>query len=157
MLVAVCTRHGIPAIEPEIGGLECTMPERRALYKRCVHNLLRHLGLFPGDPDVPARVRDITRTEIAAPTGGVIRRHVELGDPIAAGATIATITDLHGQPQSEVTAPRDGFIAALRLTAAVNPGDQIAVIFQPLDSNGLLANSGGVTQSQQIPPPGSNG
>ena len=46
MLVAVCARHGIPAIEPEIGGLECTMPERRALYKRCTRHLMRHLGLL---------------------------------------------------------------------------------------------------------------
>ncbi len=45
MLVAVCARHGIPAIEPEIGGLEITVSERRALYKRCTRNLMSHLGL----------------------------------------------------------------------------------------------------------------
>ena len=46
MLVAVCARHGIPAIEPEIGGLEITVSERRALYKRCTLNLMSHLGLL---------------------------------------------------------------------------------------------------------------
>jgi predicted deacylase len=130
MLVAVCARHGIPTIEPEIGGQEGTLPERRALYTRGVRNLMRHLGLLPGTPDRADRVRDVIRAPVAAPTGGVVRRHVELGDRVAAADSIATITDLLGTPRAEVVSPGDGFVAALRLTAAVNPGEQIAVIFQ---------------------------
>jgi predicted deacylase len=131
MLVAVCTRHGIPAIEPEIGGLECTVPERRDLYKRGIINLCRHLGLLPGMPEVPARVADVTRIAVAAATGGVLRREVELGDPIVAGQRIAVIGDLLGRHQAEVVSPVGGFVAAQRLTAAVEPGDQVAVIFTP--------------------------
>ena len=131
MLVAVCTRRGIPAIEPEIGGLECTIPERRALYKRGITNLARRLGLLPGAPDVPDRVSDVTRVAVAAATGGVLRREVELGEPVAAGQRIAVITDLFGQPLADVTSPVAGFVAAQRLAAAADPGDQIAVVFTP--------------------------
>jgi predicted deacylase len=131
MLVAVCTRNRIPAIEPEIGGLECTVPERRALYKRGITNLCRHLGLLPGTPDVPARVTDVTRVAVAASTGGLLRREVELGEPVTAGQCIAVIGDLLGRPLAEVVSPVAGFVAAQRLTAAVGPGDQVAVIFTP--------------------------
>ena len=133
MLVAVCARHGIPAIEPEIGGLEITESVRRALYKRCARNLMLHLGLLAGAPETPAIVRDVVRAPVIAPTGGVLRRAVELGDPIRRGDLVATITDLLGQPRAEVDSPRDGFVAALRLTGAIAPGEQIAVVFQPRD------------------------
>lgn len=131
LLVAVCTRQGIPAIEPEIGGLECTIPERRALYKRGVYNLLRHLSMLAGEPEVPQRSRDVTRAQVVAPLGGVVQRLVELGTEVRAGEGIAVITNLLGQPLAEVLSPIDGFMAAQRLAAAVNPGDQIAIVFKP--------------------------
>jgi uncharacterized protein len=131
MMVAVCTQHGIPAIEPEIGGLECTMPERRALYKRCTRNLMRHLNMLAGEPDSHGEVREVIRAEVAAAVGGVLRSRKELEALVAAGDSIAVTTDLFGQPLAEATAPINGFVAALRLTGAVNPGEQIAVIFQP--------------------------
>jgi predicted deacylase len=136
MLVAVCAHNGIPAIEPEIGGLEITVSERRALYKRCTRNLMSHLGLMPRTPDIPENVRDVVRAQITAPTGGVLRRAVELGDAIHSGDPIATITDLFGQPQAEAISSLDGFVAALRLTGPINPGEQVAVIFQPQEESG---------------------
>jgi predicted deacylase len=131
MLVAVCARHGIPAIEPEIGGMEITLPEYRERYTRGIHNLVRHLGMEPGQPDVPGGVRDVHREEVAATVGGVLWRDVELGDAVTMGDRIAVITDLLGYPLAKVAAPCDGFVAAQRLSGAVNPGQQVAVIFQP--------------------------
>jgi predicted deacylase len=130
MLAAVCARNGIPAIEPEIGGLECTTPERRALYKRGVRNLMHHLGLLASTPEIERTARDVTRAEATAPTGGVIHRRREIGDPVRTGDVIATISDLLGRPLAEAHATMSGFIAAQRLAAAVSPGEQIAVIFR---------------------------
>lgn len=53
-----------------------------------------------------------------------------MGDNLTRGDRVAAITDLTGQTLAEVSSPIDGFVAALRLTGAVNPGEQIAVIFQ---------------------------
>jgi predicted deacylase len=136
MLVAVCARHGIPAIEPEIGGLEITLSERREVYKRCTRNLMIHLRILPGTPDLPESVRDVVRAQVTAPAGGVLRRSLELGDAIRIGEPIATITDLFGRPQAAVVSPLDGFVAALRLTGSVAPGEQVAVIFQPQQEPG---------------------
>ena len=48
LLCAACNRAGIPAIEPEIGGLGYTEDARRALYKRGTRALMQHLGILPG-------------------------------------------------------------------------------------------------------------
>jgi predicted deacylase len=133
MLAAVCARNGIPAIEPEIGGLKCTTPERRAQYRRGIANLMRHLGMLPGAPERQRPARDVRRAAIAAPTGGVMRRQRDLGEAVRENDLIATISDLLGQPLTEVRSPISGFIAAQRMAAAVNPGEQIAVIFQAVD------------------------
>lgn len=135
LLVAACTEAGIPAIEPEIGGLSCTVPERRARYKEGVFNLMRHLNMLPGDPSPQDVIREVTRTMHLAPVGGVLRRQKELGDTVERGETIATICSLNGAPIESIEAPGDGFVAAQLLTAAVNPGDLIAVIFIPQEGS----------------------
>lgn len=130
LLAAACNRVGVPAIEPEIGGLGCTIPERRALYKRGVHNLMKHLGMVLGTPDVPRTVQHVERSMLYAPVGGVIRRHVELGEEVNVGDEIATITDLMDRQAATIKTPLNGFVSAQRLRACVNPGDLVAVIFQ---------------------------
>jgi len=135
LLVAACANAGIPAIEPEIGGLSCTVPERRVRYKQGALNLMCHLGMLPGDPDPPGEVREVTRTMHFAPVGGVLRRHKELGDAVQPGDTIATICDLNGAPLESVQAPGEGFVAAQLLAATVNPGDLVAVIFIPQEGS----------------------
>ena len=130
MLAAVCARRGIPVIEPEIGGLESTICERRALYVRGIYNLMRHLGMLPGQPDDQQPPRDVERVEVVAPRGGLIRRRRELGEPVRRHEEIAVVCDLLGRTVAKVTSPMDGFIAAQRQTASVNPGEQIAVIFR---------------------------
>ncbi len=133
MLVAVCTRSGIPAIEPEIGGLGCTVPEQRALYKQGMRNVMRHLGMLPGEPELPAAIHRVTRQMLFAPSGGLVRRHVELGCAVQAGDLVASVTDLTGVPLASVETPIDGFVAAVRLMASASPGDCLAVIFQPVE------------------------
>lgn len=130
LLCAACNRAGIPAIEPEIGGLGCTVPERRALYKRGVRNLMKHLGMQPGTPEVPLSVHQVKRTRLFAPAGGVLHRSVELGAQVNASDEVAAITDLTGRLVAQVNAPVAGFVAAQTLRASVNPGDSVAVIFQ---------------------------
>jgi predicted deacylase len=135
LLCAACNRAGISAIEPEIGGLGCTLPERRGLYRRVyrrgVHNLLRHLQMLPGAPELPAAVYEVTRHEVFAPEGGIVRRRVEIGASVQAGDPLASVTDLTGAPLVQVASPAAGTVAMLRLAAPVQPGDLLALIFAP--------------------------
>lgn len=129
LLVAACAKANIVAIEPEIGGLSCTLPERRDRYKIGARNLLRHLDMLSGEPGPTNSATEVQREMVFAPSGGVLHRNKELKDTVEAGEVVATITDLNGTTTASMTTSCDGFIAATRLAAAVNPGDLVTVIF----------------------------
>ena len=131
LLCAVCNQARIAAIEPEIGGLGCTVPERRKLYMRGLDNLMKHLGMLPGVPERARTIRYVVRHEVVAQVGGVVQRHIELGAKVGAGDPIATITDLTGFPLLRIPSPASGTVAMLRLTASVNPGELLAIVFAP--------------------------
>ena len=131
LLVAACTRAAIPAIETEIGGLACTLPERRSRYKLGARNLMRHLNILPGEVEDTSGIREVTREMLFAPTGGILRRHAELGETVQPASRVASICDLNGVPLVTLEASQPGFVAAQLLAATVNPGDLVAVIFTP--------------------------
>jgi predicted deacylase len=79
-------------------------------------------------PASPA-VRDVQRTTIRAPTGGVLYQHGTIGARICADDVFATILDLTGGTLAEVRSPTDGIVAAQRLRASVNPGEMVGVVF----------------------------
>ena len=132
LLVSVANRANVPAVETEIGGLGISVPERNALQARALMNLLRHLRMLPGTPDIGAPPALVRRTELRAPTAGVLRPEVTVGDPIAPGRRVGRIVDLNGRPKGEIVATASGIIAALRLAIAVEAGDLVAVLFSPL-------------------------
>jgi hypothetical protein len=132
LLVAVCTQAGIPAIEPEIGGLAYTILERRMLYIRGTLSLMRHLHLLPStDPQTSAQ--EVVRQMCFAPVGGVLHRHIELNGKIMQGNKLATITDFVGNPLAIIESPAEGIVAAQHLAAAINPGELVAVIFSEVE------------------------
>jgi predicted deacylase len=129
LLVTTCTRAGIPAIEPEIGGLGYSKAQRRQQYKTGVANLLAHLGMHSEPLPASAAVHDVQRTTIRASTGGVLYQHCAIGHRVCADEVFATILDLTGGILAEVRSPTDGIIAAQRLRASVNPGEMVGVVF----------------------------
>jgi predicted deacylase len=131
LLVEAASRAGVPAIEPEVGGANITMPERRSLYRRGVLNLMIHMGLLEGSLPGISEPKEVTRTEIFAPTGGVFLRNVEVGEQAQAGHRLASILDFHGHILEQIQAPKDGVVATIRLQAAVEPGDPLVVLFHP--------------------------
>jgi predicted deacylase len=133
LLGAALGRAGIPAIEPEIGGLGHTIPDRRVLYKRGIDNLTKYLGMQPGQPETPPAVHHVQRTNIYAPSGGVLRWQTELGKRLVRGDLLFSIVDLTAGEIGSLEAPSDGFLALQQLCASVDPGDLVAVLFQTVD------------------------
>jgi predicted deacylase len=133
LLVATACQAGIPSIEPEIGGAAMTMPERRSLYKRGSLNLMRHLGILPGNVDMEKVPVEVTRSEIPALVGGIFLRQVESGTEVKTGQVLAKICDLNGRELASVTAPASGRVATIRLQAFIEPGDMAAILFHPTE------------------------
>lgn len=132
MLTAVASQNGTPAIEPEIGGLGCTLPERKALYKQGVQNLMAHLGMTDETQTPSTTVEQVDRHVLTTTHGGVLLRQKELHDDVVAGEMVATVTDLTGNPVEELVAPTDGFIAVQRQRAVISPGEVAAIVFTPM-------------------------
>ena len=132
LLARVATASGVPAIEAEIGGMGRSLPENRARYRDHVKAVLRHLGMLEGAPTAEAAELCEAR-HVLALAGGLLRMRAGLGEEVEAGATLATIHDLHDRPLADVIAPWSGRIGAHRTFVSVNPGDNLFTIFRPIE------------------------
>lgn len=130
-LMSTVAGMGIPGCEVEIGGEGITLPARAEIGRRGVIGLLRHLGMIPGEPEIPVDQRDVTRYEMRADFGGVFRRGqgIELGRTVSPGDDLGTICGLNGELLRDVVAPAGGILACLRHALSVEPGDLLAVVF----------------------------
>lgn len=122
---------GIPGCEVEIGGEGITLPDRAAIGELGVRGVLRHLGMLPGEPAIPAGQREIARHEVRAGVGGAFMREpsMAVGQAVASGERIGAVVALDGTPLATVETPAAGVLACLRHALPVEPGDLLAVVF----------------------------
>jgi predicted deacylase len=130
-LLSHASRLGIPACEAEVGGEGISLPDRRHVARDGVRGVMQHLGLLPGEPARPPGQRDVTRSEVHAPVGGMLRRTDELGvgQAVQGGRPLAVISNLNGESLVELRVPSDGVLAMLRHSLSVEPGDLVAAVF----------------------------
>jgi predicted deacylase len=132
-LVAAANALGIPGLEAEIGGHGVSTHANRAAYVEHLRRLLQHLGVCPGMPPPNPAPEFYGRGHLIAPASGVLHLAVRPGDLAEAGARLATIHDLHGDPVAELRAPHAGLVAAVRDFVSVNAGEHVIALFPPLD------------------------
>lgn len=93
---------------------------------RGIENCLRHLGMVRGQPaEPPYRFETDATRWVRAEHGGFLEFHVAPGSVVAQGDAIATNTDLTGDEQNIVRAPRGGIILGMTTMPSVAPGDPI--------------------------------
>jgi predicted deacylase len=132
-LVPAANALGIPGLEAEIGGHGVSTSANRAAYVEHLRRLLQYLGVLPGTPPPNPGPEYYGRGHVTAPASGVLRLAVQPGDLVEAGARLATIHDLHGDPIEELRAPHAGLVAAVRDFVSVNAGEHVIALFPSLD------------------------
>ncbi len=104
---------------------------------RALLRFLRRRGLLAGDPGpLPAPLCEATALEatevLRAPRAGIVTYRVAIGDTVARGDAIATLTDpMAADPMGEretVRAGTDGLVLSIRPDRLARPGDSIAKI-----------------------------
>lgn len=121
-------QRNIPAILVEVGGEGRCQPDKVALMKRGLENVLRHLGMLDGDavglPKSYLVVQAPPEGEFTnAPTGGFLRSRVRVGQRVRAGELLGTIVNVYGDELARIEARLDGLLLSCRTIPVIRTGE----------------------------------
>lgn len=129
ILCVEATRAGVPCFTFEIGEggrLDMDFVETGT---QCVLNLLRGLGMIPGELTEPVTthvMRDFVG--IRAMHGGVLVTEVALGKAVTKGERLCRIFDVYGDVVEDVLAPIDGLFVRATTLGTVSRGERVATL-----------------------------
>lgn len=125
---------GIPHITLELIPWRAIDPEAVKVGVRGVLNVMKHLNMIDGEMEAQDSIQVIngwlTRTEVKADLGGLVREHVEVGDEIQEGQLIGQIVNVYGEPVEDIVSPADGWLLAWPMihNQAAGTGEHVAFI-----------------------------
>ncbi len=131
--VSTATDLGVPWLYTEAPGAGRTRPEDVECFQRGVVNVMRHLGMLPGEPEVvPLRHHLLGSGNLDLPipagTSGYFAADVELLQGVNAGDRLGRILALDGEVLEEIRSPRDGCVAMLRGLPMIHAGEGAALV-----------------------------
>lgn len=113
---------------------------------RGITNCLQFLRMVEGTPEEPAyRIETDATKWVRAAQGGFLEFHVSPGDIVEKDDLLATNTDLLGQEQNIIRAPRDGIVLGMTTMPSVAPGDPVCHLAFP--KAGTLERVGGAVDA----------
>jgi predicted deacylase len=126
--ISAAEQRGVPWIYTEAAGGGRARPEDVACYRDGVLNVMRHLGMLPGQPEArPPRVhlRGAGNTDdpIRVASSGYFVAHVELLEPVRAGQEIGAVLDLAGETVERIYAHADGRAVMIRGLPVIHAGE----------------------------------
>ena len=129
---------GVPFLYTEATGSGGIWNRDIDLYSQGVRNLLRHLGISPGEPVPPTPGQVVVEDfdpgsgnlqhQHVTPVGGLFHAEVDLYGRVEQGQRLGTVRDLFGEVIYEVKASRAGVLITIRHVARVSAGDALANI-----------------------------
>jgi len=123
------TTRGKPAITIESGGLGATDDESIARIERGVMNVMRHLKMIEGQPQMVEHPMFIDRSVVLrSDETGIFYPLVEKGHTVAKGALMGYVTDFFGKRVYELRAPFAGEVLYILGTPPVSKGEPLAMI-----------------------------
>ncbi len=138
MLDTEAEARGKIFVTTELGGGGSTTPRTVAVARRGLRNVLRHVGILPGEVTMESSAQlDMPdeRCFVTSEHSGMLEFMVDLGAAVSEGDVIARVYDLDrsGWRPVEYTAYRDGVVAGRHYPGLVQSGDTLAVIAVPQD------------------------
>ncbi len=125
-ITSQAARRGIVSILAEAGSNATLDQTDVDIHLRGIRNVMRHLGMVPGEPDVVGeRVEPVDQFVVSARRGGLLRLKIDIGDRIRAGQEIAEVANLFGEVVERIAAPREGIARLIWAHKAVNTGDPV--------------------------------
>lgn len=117
---------GVPTIVYEAGSPRRLERPFIEVGKRGVLNVMRHLGMLPGEPLPPPVLVEVREAQwLRARAGGILDLRAELGQPLRRGADVSVNSSPFGRERSVLRAPHGGVVLGLTRLPLVHPGDAI--------------------------------
>ena len=129
----VLAARGVPAITPELGGNDFFEEEHIALGVRGVTNVMKYLGMLPGDI-VPPNAPQITLygshlDKVRASQGGIWVAQVRAGEQVRKDQPLGVIYSIRTfEVVERLTAPYDGYVMGTADVPIINIGDSLTAI-----------------------------
>jgi uncharacterized protein len=121
----IVPRLGIPCVMTEAGAPYPVREKDAWWFAKGVYNVMRHLGIAPGDPIVRKIPVDPESRRLYASHGGAWRKLVDIGAKVKEDQLLGGVYSLVGENLQEVHAPYDGTVTFLRTHFSVNEGDTL--------------------------------
>lgn len=131
--ISVAHERGIPFLYTEAWGAGRIAPGDLHMMRRGIGNLLRHLGMLPGAPDIPTPPRRLsgagnTDDGLSAGADGFLMLAVALLDRVSPGQVLGRLVDVRGNTIETYLAPRSGTVALTREMPVAVKGDTLFLI-----------------------------
>lgn len=115
---------GIPGLTLEVGGEGKMVDPEVGRFHQALMNVLRHLGIVAGKPEIPGEQYEVIKGHWLRPTtGGCLVVKARPLERVKKGQVIHIITDLLGRERERLLAPVDGVVVGIRTHGKVNSGD----------------------------------
>jgi predicted deacylase len=129
---------GVPWLYTEAPGGGYARREDVACFRRGILNLMRHLGMLPGMPEVPASKTHLVgdgNLDIVtlAPVGGYFRPAVAKLDRVKRGDLLGEFVDFFGTTAATIKADMDGVVIMVRRIHRVHAGEGLVQVTNTLD------------------------
>lgn len=117
---------GKPAILTESGGQGILDEPSVQIHVRGVTNVLKHLGVLEGAPQVEEPPVCFPQSAwLAAEHGGMFYPAVSVGQQVERGQLVGEFRDWFGDPIAKIESPAAGLVLFLVTSPAINKGDPI--------------------------------
>lgn len=132
--ISAAKARNIPFLYTEAWGAARIAAADLAMMKRGVLNLMRHLGILDGEPELPAapprRLTGVGNTDggIQATQPGFLMLEVRLLEQVTAGQRLGYLVDEWGSTIEQYTAPIDATIGLTREMPIVEAGDTLFLL-----------------------------
>ena len=121
--------RGVPAITTETGQLGSVDGRWVSMAQNGIYNVLRELGMLPGDPAVEDAITWLIDPEVlTSPADGVFTAAVRDGYVVAENGRLGTLNDAFGEEIAVIRAPFAGVVNYVLGTPPVREGEPLAMI-----------------------------
>jgi len=129
---SAAAKRNIPSILAEAGGQGLLQPEALRIHLRGLRNVLRHLGVVPGEPEPVAPMVLLTQLHwVTSAHTGLFYCEVTPGDRVTKGQRVGETRDYFGARLAEITAPAAGIVLFTVTTPATSVSDPLFGVGSP--------------------------